>query len=157
MINIWNAAAWGNLATVKRLVGRDPGLLNAKGCLRRTPLICAAEEGRVGVVRWLLDQGVGLDEGGTPGRTALFEASRAGRTTVVQMLLERGAGPTLAPYHLTYTPLMIATYFDRAETVRCLLDYPSVTATVNRRNHNGETALLGRILRPEGAGEGDAG
>jgi hypothetical protein len=50
MANIWKAAASGDLAEVKRLVGQEPGLLNAQEywILGGTPLMSASKKGHVG-------------------------------------------------------------------------------------------------------------
>jgi ankyrin repeat protein len=56
-----------------------------------TPLTEASGGGQVGVVRWLLDKGVAINEQTNPGHTALVCACRFGRTPVVRLLLERGA------------------------------------------------------------------
>jgi hypothetical protein len=46
---------------VERLVAGEPGLLDATGGgLGLTPLIWAAQEGHVGVVRLLLDKGAAI-------------------------------------------------------------------------------------------------
>jgi ankyrin repeat protein len=58
---VWTPAEAGDLAEVQRLVGEDPGLLNARDNRSLTPLMCAASKGRVGVVRWLLGKGAALD------------------------------------------------------------------------------------------------
>jgi uncharacterized protein len=55
-MSIWRAAREGDQAEVERLVGEDPGLLNASDARGWTPLRLASAEGHVGVVRWLLDQ-----------------------------------------------------------------------------------------------------
>jgi uncharacterized protein len=86
-------------------------------------------------------------------RTALSFASSRGFTPIVRLLLERGADPTIAN-RVGWTPLMAASYGAYlqvsskvsdggryVETVRCLLDHPSVAATINRRHEGGQTVL----------------
>jgi hypothetical protein len=52
MEGIWRAAKAGDVGEVERLVGQDPGLLDARDRLfGRTPLKHASGGGRVGVVR----------------------------------------------------------------------------------------------------------
>jgi ankyrin repeat protein len=57
MDEMWAATVAGDVDEVERLVGQDPGLLNAKGEHGFTPLMLACAEGRVEVVRWLIDKG----------------------------------------------------------------------------------------------------
>jgi ankyrin repeat protein len=140
MDDIWGAAGAGDLAEVQRLVGQDPGLLNAKGSNTWTPLVRAAEGGHVAVVRWLVDQGSALDERGVDRNTALCLASSRGRTPVVRLLLERGAHPAIANI-FGWTPLRQASSEGHLETVRCLLSHPSAAATINHRDMWDRTAL----------------
>jgi uncharacterized protein len=141
MADIWEAAREGDVGEVGRLVGQDPGLLNATGFDGRTPLMVASGGGHVGVVRWLLDRGAATDERRTSGVTALWFASRDGRTPVVELLLQRGADPAIAS-SIGVTPLIIASHKGRLETVQCLLGNPTAVATINSRDKDGVTALL---------------
>jgi hypothetical protein len=69
MKGIWDAAEAGDLAEVQRLVGQDPGLLDAT--MRDYRLQDAPDarlrQGHVGVVRWLLDKGAAINERGYLG------------------------------------------------------------------------------------------
>ena len=55
------------------------------------PLFLAAGEGRLDVVRYLLDQGADVNAREQQGRTALTEAAFYGRLSVIKELLLRGA------------------------------------------------------------------
>jgi ankyrin repeat protein len=149
MDDIWGAAWRGNLATVERLVGQDPGLCDVKDAGGRTPLVYASQKGHVGVVRWLLDQGAAINQRDEYGGTALWYASYNGRPPVVRLLLDRGADPAIAARG-GLTPLIIASRDDHLEVVRSLLGHPSVKATINLRNDYGETALLSACYKGRG-------
>jgi hypothetical protein len=151
-MSIWDAAEAGDLAEVQRLVGQELGLLNAKDPYKWTPLMRAADEGHVDVVRWLVDQGANVNESSPYRSTALGLASCEGHTPVVQLLLERGADPAIA--NNGRTPVMEASARGQMEAFRCLLDHPSAAATINHRDRCGMTALWlacgfshGRLLK----------
>jgi ankyrin repeat protein len=138
-VGIWKAARSGDLAEVERLVGQDPGLLNAGDAwVGWTPLILASRGGHVGVVRWLLDQGAAINMGDHFSCTAVYNASLEGHPPVVRLLLERGADPTTAT-DSRWTPLMAASRNGRLEvlTVRISsqpqLDDSTSTSTLTGR------------------------
>jgi ankyrin repeat protein len=139
MDDVWEPAATGDVGEVEQLVGQDPGLLNAKEH-GFTPLMLASADGRVEVVRWLLDHGATIDERDIGGNTALLMACDEGQTSVVRLLLGRGAEPTLADQN-GWTPLMAASVRGHLEVVRSLLGHPGYKAIVNQRNKHGETVL----------------
>jgi ankyrin repeat protein len=140
MVGIWHAAQEGDVGEVERLVGHDPGLLDARDGYTWTPLTCASFGGHTGLVRLLLDKGAALDAQDDCQRTVLYFACCFGRTPVVRLLLERGADPAIARQG-DWTPLMAASYKGHLEIVRVLLGHPSAKASINRRDETGRTAL----------------
>jgi ankyrin repeat protein len=141
MDDIWEAARVGDLAEVKRLVGQDPGIFDAKlDGHGPTPLMWAIVGGHTGVVRWLVDRGAAIDVEDREGRTALWCACFYDRSPVARLLLERGADTTIADKSC-WTPLMVASDRGHLEVVRLLLGNPSGKATINHRQRYGTTAL----------------
>jgi ankyrin repeat protein len=141
MASIWRAAEAGDVVEVERLVGQDPGLLDARdGLLGFTPLMLASMRGRVGVVRWLVDQGAAINERGYQGCTALWLACREGRAPAVRMLVEGGADVATAGKGGS-TPLVTASGEGHLEVVRFLLGLSSAKFNINRRDDSGKTAL----------------
>jgi ankyrin repeat protein len=134
------AAMDGDVGEVERLLGQDPGLLNARDVLGMTPLIWASVKNRIDVVRLLVTRGAALDEPSLQGYTALLLASGCGNTPVVRLLVERGADPAIATPG-GVTPLMVASCNGRLEVVRLLLGHPRAKATIDFRDCHGETAL----------------
>jgi ankyrin repeat protein len=140
-MDIWDAAKAGELAEVERLVGQDPGLLDARNDYGQTPLIYASREGHFGVVRWLLDAGAAMDAQSYHGYTALTWACSGGHTPVVRLLLEREADPVVID-ESGETPLMHASRLCPLEVVHLLLGHQSVRSTINHRETIGKTALF---------------
>ena len=79
-------------------VWRDDGrpLVVQWDVIGATALHLAAVQGRLDVVRLLLDRGARVDALDTNGRTPLMWAAAAGRADAVKELLARGADPRLA-------------------------------------------------------------
>jgi hypothetical protein len=150
MVNIWRAAGAGDVGEVERLVGQDPGLLNAGDRLSWTPLMWASREGHVGVVRCLAGKGAAVNERAEFGRTALWLACFHGSLAMVRLLVENGADPTGADNGGS-TPLMIASEKGHLEVVRFLLGLPSAKGTLNRRSRPGRTALWWACYNGRGA------
>jgi uncharacterized protein len=149
MDDIWEAAREGDVGEVERLVRHDPGLLNAEGFDRRTPLMLASWEGHVGVVRWLVDNGAAIHDRDAYGSTALRLACYHGRLDVTRLLFEKGADPTLGNTG-GGTPLIAASSNGHLEVVRFLLGLPSAKASINRRDSLGRTTHTAgrRCMRP---------
>jgi ankyrin repeat protein len=140
-MSISSAAFGGDLAEVQRLVGEDPGLLNARNLgLGRTPLFFASMNDHVEVVRWLADRGATIDERDELGWAVLSFPCRDGHLSVVKLLLERGADRTFVDKNGA-TLLMTASEMGRLEVVRLLLEHPSARATINRGDCYSRTAL----------------
>jgi uncharacterized protein len=142
MPDIWYAASRGDLAEVQRMVGQYPGLLHAYKHTW-TALMQASACGHVEVARWLVDQGAALDQRHETGHTALYKASEKGQAAVVRLLLEWGADPTIqgCDKGRLSTPLIQASKRGHLETVLCLLDHFSATATINHPGQSRSTAL----------------
>lgn len=92
--DICTAAERGDVEAVRRLLNQDCGLIEARiseGNLSRTPLMLAALEGHMGVVRFLVDEGADVNARDADGETALYMAAGWGHEEVVAYLLSRGA------------------------------------------------------------------
>lgn len=104
------AAYWGLTESMQALYQRlkqspelDTGaILGVRDVVDRTPLILAAENGQVEVVKLLIDLGVDKEAYDTDDRTALYGAAEHGHENVVKLLLELGANKEGAG---EYTPL----------------------------------------------------
>lgn len=81
------AAGLGDIDELKRLKDQFNIDLNAKFIMGNTALMCAAENGRVECVRYLLKEGVLIDQEDHLNRTALYYAVTASRVNIELILL----------------------------------------------------------------------
>lgn len=63
----------------------------------QTPLFCAAKEGHLDIVRYLLDRGAQPNATNHYGVSVLWIPCQRGLLKIVELLLERGASPEIAP------------------------------------------------------------
>ena len=97
-LTVFEAAAAGDLARVREIVGRDRAEASAVAPDRYSPLGLAAFFKRRDVVRYLLDAGADVSAasrsgGFTPLHSAVATDAGARDLEIVRMLLERGADP----------------------------------------------------------------
>jgi ankyrin repeat protein len=136
---VWLAALRGDVGEVERLVGEDPGLLEAKDEEGMTPLLRASSAGQLEVVRWLLDNGAAITQTGERGNTALTYACYLDNIPLVKLLVERG--PDTSTSGGVGTPLMTASIAGHSEVVRFLLEHLIVKKDINHSTKRGETVL----------------
>ena len=127
------AARAGYRATVDVLLAAKANV-NAKNRFGDTPLMVAALNGQLEIVRRLRMQGAELEP---RGWTPLIYAATGGHVDVVAYLLDQGANINAQSPNGT-TALMMAVRESRASTFDLLLRRG---ADVQRRNENGASAL----------------
>ncbi|BCS01801.1 uncharacterized protein AKAW2_60065S [Aspergillus luchuensis] len=88
----------------------------------RTPLMEAAAEGHLAIVRWLVDAGADIHARDHENWTPLVLSARGGHLEVMRFLLQRGADPTIPTAPDGCSALCWAARLSRFECVRCLLD-----------------------------------
>jgi ankyrin repeat protein len=103
----------------------------------RYSVYTAAQDGRLDIVRSLLDRGSDVEDRNTLRETALDAASRYGHLAVARLLIERGADVNARDRH-GWTPLITASTYGQLEVARLLLDHG---ADVNARKRDHNTAL----------------
>lgn len=155
---IWTAAQDGNLRLVKRLLGQNPKLANARFVVGRgtpepvdwTPLSLAAVAGKVEVAKYLLAHGAAINGKRSTGHTPLYDVVLWGdnsknRLTILSLLLSKGADVNQRT-RFGFTPLH---YTNNVGVARLLL---SKGARVNdHANVRGVTPLIAvaRYILPE--------
>jgi ankyrin repeat protein len=158
---LFKAVKDGDVDKVERLLDQDCGLLEARDedDYNMTLLSVAAEQGRMEVVRLLLDRGAELEARDYEEETALFRAVAYGHEEIVDMLLSRGADARTQKEYAA-TPLQAASSEGNLGVVRLLVQHLRGQG-LNDVNMRGRTALwlacrnghteLGRVLLLAGA------
>ncbi|KAK2501936.1 hypothetical protein MC885_009378 [Smutsia gigantea] len=104
----------------------------------QTPLMIAAEQGNLEIVKELIKNGANCNLEDLGGWTALMWACYKGRTEVVELLLSHGANPSVTGLYGT-TPLVWAARKGHLECVTHLL---AMGADVDQEGANSMTALI---------------
>jgi ankyrin repeat protein len=133
--SLLGAASQGNPEMIE-LLSSNGANLELRDYFGRTPLMIAAQGGRVANFHALLKLGADVNAKDKDGGTALVHSASTQRE-VVRVLLKRGAFVDAAGMD-GVTALMWAAWESRDDIVRLLLE---AGATVNMRDHHGDTAL----------------
>ncbi|MDP6438703.1 MAG: ankyrin repeat domain-containing protein, partial [Candidatus Brocadiia bacterium] len=88
---IHEAVESGDIARVQELLAATPGLVNARGATRQTPLHVAAFEGQSEIAELLVARGADVDAKSWTGETPLARAALFVRMEIAELLLENGA------------------------------------------------------------------
>lgn len=129
---------YGHFECARKLIleGAVADVENVKGV---TPLILAAQNGTLELVKLLEQRGANESHVTLSGSTAALQAAHFGRLSVLRHLLNKNRQLLeLANYHHT-TPLMRASQEGHLEVVKFLCE---MGATVNRKNMQAMTALM---------------
>ena len=130
---LYTAARAGNAATVDVILATKVNV-DARTRFGDTPLMGAALEGHLDIVRKLRARGAAVD---FKGWTPLIYAATGGRNDIVAFLLDQGANVNGESPNRT-SALMMAVREGKGSTVELLIKRG---ADVNHRNENGVSAL----------------
>jgi ankyrin repeat protein len=142
----FTAVRRGDMEEVARLLDANPHLIEARdpSNFELTPLMTAAAEGHVGVMRLLLERGAEVNADCKYHETALHYAAENGHEEVVSILLSCGADPSRKDNILRNTPLMYASRNGHLGAARQLLQVRE--CGLDEGNNDGCTALWGACL-----------
>lgn len=98
--SLFTAAKQGNIVAVKELInkGADINFVCETSCKGWTPLMIAAAENHIDVVKFLLEKGANPNVQNQYGRTALHFAVNYSFEPIVNLLLENGADPKIKTF-----------------------------------------------------------
>ena len=104
---------------------------------KRTPLSWAAQEGRINIIKLLLQTETSVDDMDAKGRTPLSRASENGHEAVAELLINKGADVNAGNYGKT--PLLQALRYGQTEVAKLLINKG---AYVNIYDNQGWNPLL---------------
>jgi ankyrin repeat protein len=140
-LDIFEAAALGEVDRVGRLLGEDPGLANAVADDGFGPLGLASFFGQERAVQLLLRHGARVDTASSNGMHVmpLHSAAAARSVPIVRLLLEHGAPANARQGRgdSGFTPLMEAAFNGQVDMVEILVDHG---ADRHLRDEEGRTA-----------------
>lgn len=118
---IHDAAGAGEVGKLRALLSADPAALEAKDSKGNTPLIQAAQNGRLEAVKFLLEKGADVDGKDNEGTTPLMVAAMNDHVDVMKLLMKKGAS-IAATTNAGFNSLMFATDDKRIDAMKLLLD-----------------------------------
>jgi ankyrin repeat protein len=118
--NVFDVAREGDVMLLQEMVKENPELVNAQNEQGYTPLILAAYNGQLEMVKALIKNGADLDQSFTQG-AAIHGAAFKGHMEIVKLLVESGAKLDVPDKNQT-TPLMYATLFKHTEVAKYLYE-----------------------------------
>jgi glyoxylase-like metal-dependent hydrolase (beta-lactamase superfamily II) len=134
---IHDAAQQGDLAKLKMLLEKNPGLIEARSENEKTPLHFAAQAGFKEIVELLIEKGADVNAKNIANEIPLHYAAAMRHKEVVDLLIARGAMLNSGTLDGS-TPLHYAANLGNSETIRVLIEKG---ADINCRNRNGLTPL----------------
>lgn len=138
-LDIFEAAAMGDISRLKNLISSDSALVKSYSPDGFTALALAAYLGQKDSVEFLIEEGADLNAiaRNETGFTALTGAVSQNLNEIAKLLVEKGADVNHR-YEAGFTPLMHAAYAGNLELATLLLEHG---ADPNASNSDGKTAL----------------
>ena len=144
---IHKAAKDGDFETVKKLLKKDPNLLNTGNRLQQTPLLMASFGGHADIVLFLIKKGAKINQPDSFGATPLHMAVLGGQAGMVELLVSKGADVNIKSRN-GKIPLQMAFEKDAPDIVEVFLKQGmEVNSSINQygRTLLHEAAIIGKI------------
>jgi ankyrin repeat protein len=144
---IHKAAKDGDFETVKKLLEKDPNLLNSGNRLQQTPLLMASFGGHADIVLFLIEKGAKIDQPDSFGATPLHMAVLGGQTEIVELLVAKGADVNIKSRN-GKIPLQMAFEKDAPDIVEVFIKQGlAINSNINQygRTLLHEAAIMGKI------------
>ena len=118
--NWLDAANSGNLAMMKNIINGNPYLdINVTDRCGSSALHYASEEGRIELVKFLVEKGGIINAMNMWDKTPLHSACAKGHVEIVKYLVDHGARIEATSNKKGFTPLHLASQFNH----RCIVEY----------------------------------
>ena len=150
-VPLYYAALCGIRVLVEHLLEIHPQDVNAWDEHHEIPLHAAVDKQHADTVLLLLERGADVEFRSSNGQTPLYMASSRGHTTIVQSLISHSADlnaecdNNYGPWHVVWTPLLVATRNGRLEAVRVLLES---VADMNYQDNLGKSVMHLALRHP---------
>jgi len=141
---IFEAAKKGEIAAIKAILQKNPGLIAARGEIGRSPLHEALAAGQGEAARLLIEAGADVNGSDAEGIGPLGYAVLMGDAVVAEMLIARGANVNVQDTALGAAPLHLAALRGHANIILLLADKG---ALLNVRAKDGRTPLALAVER----------
>ncbi|WP_343560671.1 ankyrin repeat domain-containing protein [Kiloniella sp. b19] len=138
----------GQAETVLNRIAKDMLLLEARDAEGNTPLLIAARNGHVSLVRDLLAIGADVNALNNKARDILNIATTTRTPELARIALAAGADPTMVTSVYRGSALIYSSARGQVEIVRMLIE---AGAPLNRINAIGWTALLEAVILGDGS------
>jgi len=140
--DIHKAVKTGNLEQMKKILGKNPSLVNSSDKDKMTPLHHAVDSGNLEGASLLISMGANVNAVNFKTETPLHIAANKGNADAVKMLLKHGADLTMREMRDRIPLFLACNWGNDLETVRLLIDAGS---DVNDKNSRGEIVLVSTL------------
>lgn len=108
-----------------------------KDRLKQTPMYYAARDGKIEVIKFLMCQGVNIDNIDIYGQNAIYYAISRGHLDICRLMKQYGSNHDMAD-QIGQTPIFYAIQSDKIDALQWLL---SIGCNVNTRDQRGATPI----------------